>query len=295
MKRLIAGIDAGGTTFKLGVAGADGRLLAAMRVPTTLPAPTVAAAAAGLRRLAAQADGEIAALGLASFGPLGVDPQARDYGMILKTPKTGWSNAPLRAMLADALGVPVAVDTDVNAALLAEQTAGAARGAARAAYVTIGTGVGVGIRINGVFAGRPLHPELGHIRVERHAADASFRGACSVHGGCLEGLLSAPALIARYGVLENLPDDHEAWRVAGFYLAQLCLTLSLGWRLERIVLGGGVMNAPALLREGQLQFAALMGGYLPDAEIDPKRLIARAALGDDAGLTGALALARGDG
>lgn len=288
-RRLFAGIDAGGTTFKLGIAEEEGAILGKTRIPTTGPEETVSAAVAALQDLARKADGEIVALGIASFGPVDVDPVSPTYGTILRTPKPGWSGAPLRKMMVHALGVPVALDTDVNAALLAEWTNGAAKGTDRAAYVTIGTGIGVGAQINGEFAGRPFHLELGHIRVERHEDDMAFGGICSVHGGCLEGLLSAPALIARFGQIETLSDDDPCWNVGGWYLAQLCLTLSLGWRLQRIVLGGGVMNSPALLRQTRVWYSDLLNDYLTN-ENDPDELIARAALGDDAGLLGAIRL-----
>jgi fructokinase len=290
--RLVAGIDAGGTTFKLGVADLDGALLRKTRIPTTSPEETISAAASTLGELARRAGGDIAALGIASFGPVDVDPASPDYGTILKTPKAGWSGAALGPALAESLCVPVVLDTDVNAALLAEMTAGAAQGLDRAAYVTIGTGVGVGVWINGEFGGRPFHPELGHIRVERHPDDIAFDGVCSVHGGCLEGLVSAPALMSRFGALEELLFDHACWRIAGFYVAQLCLTLSLGWRVERIVLGGGVMNAEKLLSHSRLRYGTLMHGYISGTESDPEKLIVRAALGDDAGLTGAIMLAK---
>lgn len=291
IRRCFAGIDAGGAAFKLGLSDEEGALLGKMRVATTSPEETVRAAAQGLRDLAARAGGEIVSLGLASFGPVDIDPISPAYGTILNTPKPGWSGAPLRAMIAEALGVAVALDTDVNAALLAEWTRGAAKGTQRAAYVTIGTGVGVAVVSDGVFAGRPFHPELGHLRVERHDGDAAFPGLCNIHGGCLEGRLSAPALKARHGAIEQLPADHPCWTVAGWYLAQLCLALSLGWRVQRIVLGGGVMKAPALLDRTRAQFSLLMNGYLAEGD-DPDRLIVRAALGEDAGLAGAIRLAQ---
>jgi fructokinase len=289
--RLVAGIDAGGTTFKLGVTDRAGAPLIKARLPTTTPEETILAVASSLKDLARSAGGEIAALGIASFGPVDVDANSPAYGTILKTPKEGWSGAAIRQSLAQFLNVPIVLDSDVNAALLAEMTVGAAQDANRAAYVTIGTGVGVGIRINGEFAGRPFHPELGHIRVERHPEDREFEGICGFHGGCLEGLLSAPALMSRFGALETLPPAHACWRIAGFYLAQLCLALSLGWRLERIVLGGGVMNAEAAIDECRSQYRMLMQNYISGVESDPENLITRAALGDDAGLCGAIMLA----
>ena len=290
--RLLAGIDAGGASFKLGVADETGALIAKTRIRTTNPAATLSSSVEALRAMAREAGGEIAALGVASFGPVDIDPASPRYGVILQTPKPGWSGATVRASLAQALSVPVSIDTDVNAALRAERLAGAATDAQRAAYVTIGTGVGVGVCADEVYAGQPYHPELGHMRVERHPEDAGFDGVCRFHRACLEGVLSAPALAKRFGALEALGSDHPCWRRAGWYLAQLCLVLALGFRVERIVLGGGVMNAAAVLRETRVRFAEILNGYLPSPENDPERLIVRAALGDDAGLHGAIALAR---
>ncbi len=289
---LIAGIDAGGTTFKVGIANPDGALLGKRRVATTAPAETIDSACAALRRLAEEAGGRIEALGVASFGPVDVDPGSQDYGCILNTPKKGWSGARLKPMFEERLGAPVVLDTDVNAALLAETAQGAACGASKAAYVTIGTGVGVGIVIDDALVGKPFHPELGHICVTRHEIDIDYPGVCKIHGSCLEGLLSAPALIDRFGPLENLSEDDYCWEIAGWYLAQLCLTLTLCFRLERIVLGGGVMNAPALVRNTRQHFSKFLNGYLINGETDPERLIVRAKLGDDAGLAGALQLVR---
>lgn len=290
-RALIAGIDAGGTTFKLGVADTDGRLLAKARVPTTTPEETVSAAAQTLRELAEGVGGQITRLGVATFGPVDVDEASARYGTILSTPKAGWSDTPLLGKLSEALGVPGRLDTDVNGALEAEMQLGAGRGLSRAAYITVGTGIGVGLKADGQFAGRPLHPELGHIRVARHPEDDGYEGRCAFHKDCLEGLSAAPALSDRFGDLENLGADHPVWDMAGYYLAQLCLTLALGSRLERIVLGGGVLGAPTLIGSVQRHFARLDGGYLPEA-IRPEELLQKAQLGDDAGLLGSFLIAR---
>lgn len=291
-KRLLAGIDAGGTTFKLGVADAAGRLLDKTRIPTRGPEQTLAASASALRQLERKCGGQIAILGVASFGPVDVDHTSPGYGTILETPKPGWSGAPLKSSIENALGVRAVIETDVNAALIAEGSGGAARDCERSAYVTIGTGVGVGVRIDGVFAGRPYHPEFGHIRVERHGRDGRFPGVCAIHGACLEGLLSAPALVARFGELETLPENDPCWEIAAWYLAQLCLALMLAFRLQRIVIGGGVMNAPSLLAITRKHYVGLLGAYLREDERDAERVIVKAALGDNAGLAGAIELAR---
>jgi len=291
VKPLLAGIDAGGTTFKLGLADDAGALLVRDRVETGAPAETIAAASQRLRELAEDLGGSIKAVGIASFGPVDVDPNSSSYGTILNTPKEGWSQTPLAAGLRNELDVPATLDTDVNAALLAEREFGAAQNTKRAAYVTIGTGVGVGLYTGSDFAGRPYHPELGHIRVERHPEDQNFEGVCAIHGACLEGLVSAPALIERYGRLEGLGRDHTCWDMAGWYLAQLSIVIMLGWRVERVVLGGGVMNADALLPAARRQYTDLMAGYLSPEECDAERVIQCAALGDDAGIVGAILLA----
>jgi fructokinase len=288
---LLAAIDAGGTTFKLGVAGLDGHLLGQTRVPTTTPDATIRKTAEHLLRLAEERGADIVRLGIGSFGPVVVDPLASDYGKLLKTPKANWSGVPLLSLLKDRLGVPAVLDTDVNAALLAEMRIGAATGLSSAAYITVGTGLGVGVGTLSGFAARPLHPELGHIRVERHPSDLAFKGACSVHGDCLEGLASGPALSARFGSLEALPESHEAWRLAGFYLAQLCAVIAMGFRVQKIVLGGGVAEAPSLLQQVQRCTADVLKGYLPEAS-DPTDFIVRAGLGSNAGLLGAIELAR---
>ena len=283
---LTVGIDAGGTTFKLAVADGE-RVLGRARVPTTTPTETVRAAAEAARVLAAAAGGTVARLGIASFGPVDIDPASPRYGTILGTPKPGWADTPLLALMRDALGVPAALDTDVNAALAAEARWGAARGHAVAAYVTIGTGIGVAVRAHGRYAGAPGHLELGHVRVARYPGDA-YPGGCPYHGDCLEGLCAAPALTARFGPLEVLDTDDARWAIPADYLAQLCLVIALGHGAGRIVLGGGVMGAGGLLERVRTRYDALNAGY---AGASADELIARVGLGDEAGARGALLVA----
>ena len=290
---LTAGIDAGGTTFKLAVAegaaeGTDGpRIVGEARVPTTTPEATVRAAADALRALAVEAGGTVARLGVGSFGPVDIDPGSPRYGTLLGTPKPGWADAPLLGMLTDALGVPGALDTDVNAALMAERRDGAAQAHAVAAYVTIGTGIGVAVSAHGRLAGAPGHLEMGHVPVVRAPGD-DHPGRCPYHGDCLEGLCAAPALTDRFGPLEAVGADDPAWDVPAHYLAQLCLVIVLSHRTTRIVLGGGVMGAPGLLARVQARYDALMAGYVGPAGAD---LIMPAGLGGQAGVRGAVLVA----
>jgi fructokinase len=286
------GVDAGGTTFKCGVADAEGRLLRAERVPTGHDPEDTLARCAGFFRTAESALGaRLAGLGVACFGPLDLDPGSPRYGSILATPKPGWSGAEVRSGFARRLGVPIAIDTDVNAALAAEMAWGAARGASTAAYVTVGTGIGAGIFANGGFLGRPSHPEFGHILVRRHPEDEGFPGLCPFHGACLEGLASASALAARFGDTAALPSEHPGWRIEAFYLAQAALALLLTARPRKIVFGGGLLLAPGLIKAMRRELAALLGGYLGVTAEDLDALLVTPGLGDDAGLLGGVRLA----
>lgn len=287
--RLLGGIDAGGTTFKCGISDASGNLLEKHRVAVTSPDATLTACAEFFR--AATGGRGLDSLGIASFGPLEVAPASPDYGTILQTPKQGWTGTSLTAFFGHALGVHPVVDTDVNGALLAEMTKGAARGAGSAAYVTIGTGIGAGIYINGGFAGRPVHPEFGHIPLRRHAKDQAFAGICPFHGDCLEGLASVTAMRARWGEPGDLPANHAGWAIIANYLAQACQVLTLTLRLEKIILGGGLMLAPHLLGRVRRAFDAQNAGYLGKHSKPGAALIDSPGLGDDAGLIGALLLA----
>lgn len=289
--RLFAGVDAGGTTFKCGVADGAGRLLRTERIPVGAdPEATLAACADAFQRMQAELGAPLAAAGVGCFGPLEIDPTSPTCGAILATPKPGWSHVNVRAELARRLDVPVRIDTDVNAALGAEMRWGAAQGAACAAYVTVGTGIGAGLFANGGFLGSPAHPEFGHIAVRRHPDDPDFAGNCPFHGDCLEGMAAAPAFAARFGDPQTLAADHPAWRIEAQYLAQGALSLFLTIRPQVIVMGGGLMLAPGLIETIREEFRALIGGYL-DGGPDPRSLIVGPGLGDEAGLLGGVRLA----
>ena len=288
---LIGGIDAGGTTFKCGVRDADGAWVARQRVPTTSPAETVAACARFFREAAG--DGGLAALGVGSFGPLDLDPDSGTFGALLATPKPGWSGFAIRDAFAKALGCKVALDTDVNAALLAEMASGAAKGADTCAYVTVGTGIGAGLAVAGRVISRPRHPEFGHIPVARAPGDDGFAGVCPFHGACLEGMASVTALRARFGEPSDWPADHSGWDAAAHYLAQACRVLFLTTAATRIVLGGGLMTSPHILARVRAAFVAQVGGYVGADAVLANDLIRTPEHGDDAGLVGAAMLGEG--
>lgn len=287
-KALHGGIDAGGTTFKCGVTDAGGELLKTRRIPVSTPEETLQGCADFFNEV--KKIGSLASFGIASFGPIDVDRASPEYGTILKTPKPGWSGTNLKSYFTEKLTLDLIVDTDVNGALLAEMSRGAARGAKSAAYITVGTGIGAGLFTNDDFAGKPAHPEFGHIPLRRHAEDLAFDGVCPFHGDCLEGLASASAIRARWGEPSELPEDHLGWPIVADYLAQACRTLTLTLRLERIIIGGGLMLAPHLLGRVQASYDAQMSGYLGDKAPPASQLIKTPGLGDDAGLVGAVLL-----
>lgn len=290
-KTLYAAVDAGGTTFKCGLASADAALVASKRFSTGDPTATISSCCDYFRQTSKQQGATIKALGIGSFGPVDIDPGSEAYGAILNTPKPGWSGINLRQQFSARMNVPVQIDTDVNAALAAEMAWGNAKGMNSAAYITVGTGIGAGIFANGDFLGKPKHPEFGHIQIKRHRADTSFTGICPMHGDCLEGLASAAAFTARHGAPELLPESHIGWRVQANYLAQACVSLSLSLRVEKIILGGGLMLAPHLLALVRSEYASILNGYLGETEAGIGQLITTPLLGDDAGLLGGVWLA----
>jgi len=289
---LYGAIEAGGTKFVCAVAREPQTLLAQTRIATTVPAATLDAALAFFAQQE-QIHGKIAGIGIASFGPVDLRKQSARFGYILDTPKALWSQTDLVSPFAQHFHCPVSIDTDVNAAALAEARLGAGRGCDTLVYVTVGTGIGGGIFTHGHTHKGALHPELGHIRVRRHPDDQDFKGTCPFHGDCLEGLASGPAIQARYGAaLDMLPAGHPAFAVIGDYLGQLAATLILLLAPQRILFGGGVMQQAALFPLLRVTTARLLNGYAGLGErtwLDQSVL--PPALGADAGIVGAMLLA----
>ena len=289
--RLFGAVEAGGTKFICAVGDENGVLHAESRIATADPDSTLARVRAFFK--ARCGDVTPAALGVACFGPVVLERQSASYGFIGNTPKAGWSNTDVAAMLAREFSCPVGFDTDVNAAALAEHRWGAGRGTQNLVYLTVGTGIGGGVLIDGAPLHGLLHPEIGHIHPRRHELDLNFAGVCPFHGDCLEGLASGPAILARTGrELQHLDASHVQWQIEADYLGQLCAQLVLTVSPQRIILGGGVMAEPlfAPVRQRTLRW---LGGYVDRPEILARieRYIVAPALGSRAGVLGALCLA----
>lgn len=275
------GVEGGGTTFVCGV-GTGPDDLTIETIATTEPEATLGAAADFL------ADHDIAAAGIATFGPLDLDPTSPSFGSVTAGAKPAWEGYDVAAAF-EALGVPFAIDTDVNGAAIGEGRWGAAQGLDTFVYVTVGTGIGGGGLMNGAPMHGRSHPEMGHVRVPRRADD-SYPGACPYHGDCLEGLAAGPAIAARWGVaVEDLGDDLDAARaLEAFYLGTAMANLTVTLSPQRIVLGGGVLGMPGLLDATRVAMIDSLAGYVT---VDPDTYLVAPSLPGRSGVLGAIAMA----
>jgi fructokinase len=290
----LGGVELGGTKCVCLIGTGPGDIRDQISVPTgSDPFATLGRIEETLRSGVAR-HGPIRALGIASFGPLDLARQSPTFGCITSTTKPGWRNTSVAARLAQAFKVPVGFDTDVNGAALAEGRWGGAKGLADYAYVTIGTGIGAGLVVNGRPAHGFAHSELGHIRIARLPGDV-WPGSCPFHGDCVEGLASGVAIAARAGMPANVVPSHDPlWEPVAHALAQLLHTLVLTTAPRRILIGGGVVQLrPELLESMRRQLAMSLNGYLDlDALIGSiDRYVVPPGLGTLAGPLGALALA----
>ena len=291
---LVGGIEAGGTKFVCAVGSGPDDVRAETRFPTTTPEETIGQAIDFFREQREQ-HGELVALGIAAFGPLDPDPASPTYGYITSTPKPGWTNVDFAGPLARALDLPVAFDTDVNGAALAEGRWGAAQGLDTFIYLTIGTGIGGGAMVGGSLLHGLLHPEMGHVRLPHDRQQDPYPGRCPYHGDCLEGLASGPAIAARWGQpAETLPVDHPAWSLEAHYLALGLVNFIVTLSPQRIILGGGVMAQAQLFPLVRRRVLELLNGYVQSPRLLEAidTYIVPPALGRRAGVLGALALAR---
>ena len=277
MDQLLGSIEAGGTKWVCAAGTGPDDLQALVTFPTTSPDETLARAIDFFR------DRDVAAIGVGSFGPVDLAT-----GRITTTPKPGWANTGVVATLSEGLGVPVAFDTDVNAAALGEWRRGAGRGHDTVCYVTVGTGIGGGVVANGRLVHGLVHPEIGHMLIPHDRTRDPFAGACPFHADCFEGLASGTALRARWGRAgEELDGEREVWALEAEYLALGVVNITCAVSPQCVILGGGVMKQSSLLPLVRERVSELLAGYVDAPEL------ALPALGDRSGVVGALELARG--
>lgn len=293
-EKMIGAIEAGGTKFVLAIATHGGEIVERARIDTRTPAETFPEMAAFFGAAKAR-HASLAGIGIASFGPIDVDPGSPGYGTFTTTPKPGWSGARFQDALAT-LDVPLTIDTDVNGAALGEWLEGAGQECATIAYTTVGTGIGTGVLHDGVPRGGISHLEAGHVRIPRDPARDPFPGRCPFHSDCLEGLVCGPAIIDRWGsTLDEISQRNpDALPLIASYLADFAVSLILLQMPDRLIFGGGVMKTPGLLESMRLQCEERLGGYVTHRRLTAglNDYIVAPGLGDDAGITGAIELGR---
>ena len=290
---LYGGIEAGGTKFVCAVGTGPDDLRAEIRFPTAAPEEAVGKALTFFRE---QARAEpLAAIGIASFGPIDPNPSSPTFGYVTTTPKPGWAHTDFAGAVRRALGVPVGFDTDVNVAALGEGTWGAAQGLDTFIYLTVGTGIGGGGMVNGKLIHGAVHPEMGHIRIPHDWQADPYAGWCSYHGDCFEGLAAGPAIVARWGQrADALPPEHPGLALEAHYLALGLVSYICTLSPQRIILGGGVMEQIQLLPLIRREVQTLLNGYLqiPETQEHIDDYIVRPGLGNRSGVLGAIALAK---
>lgn len=283
---ILGALEAGGTKMVCAVGDERGQVLERISIPTVSPEETMPRMIEFFRKH------HIEALGIGCFGPINPVKGTATYGYITSTPKQAWQNYNIVGAFEEALGCPVGFDTDVNASMLGEITFGAARGLDSCIYVTIGTGVGVGVYVNGGLLHGMMHPEAGHILLQRHPED-SYAGKCPFHGNCLEGMAAGPAVEERWGAKgTELSEKQEVWELEAYYIAQACVNYTLVYSPRRIILGGGIMHQEQLFPMIRRQYRELMAGYVDTSELkDLDGYIVPCSLEDNQGIMGCLQLA----
>ena len=285
--KLYGALEAGGTKMVCAIGDENGNILERISIPTRTPAETMGPMIDFFRGK------EIRALGIGCFGPVDLDPKSPTWGHITSTPKLAWQNYPIAPEFEKALGVPVGFDTDVNAAALGEATWGCTKDVENSIYITVGTGVGVGVIIGGKPYHGMMHPEGGHILLARHPEDPMVGSGCPFHENCLEGLAAGPSLEKRWGVKgAELTGRKEVWQLEAYYIGQALADYILILSPERIVLGGGVTHQEGLLALIRQETAKQLAGYIRTAATQNlDSYIVGVSLNDNQGVMGAVKLA----
>jgi fructokinase len=294
MKRLYGGIEAGGTKFVCVVGTSPDDIVEEIRFPTSQAAEETIDKALVFFMPYAE-NGNLSAIGIASFGPVDLNPISPTYGYITTTPKPGWHQVDLVGRVKRILNLPVAFDTDVNAAAFGEYYwTPENRSLDPFIYITIGTGIGVGVLVNGQPVHGLVHPEAGHFEIPHNKEKDPFAGICPYHKDCLEGLASGPAMTERWGQdVRTLPDSHPAWELEAEYIALALVNLTYAYSPKRIVLGGGVAQHHGLHKSVRLKVLQILNGYIQSSAVleNIEEYIVPPTLENRSGVLGAIAMA----
>lgn len=285
--KLYGSLEAGGTKMVCAIGDEQGNILERVSIPTLEPENTMPAIIEFFKGK------NISALGIGCFGPVDLDKKSATYGYITTTPKLAWKNYDIVGTCKKELGVPVGFDTDVNASALGEATWGCTKELDHSIYITVGTGIGAGVIIDGKPYHGMLHPEAGHIFLARHPQDPMEKGVCPYHELCLEGLASGPAIAARWGKPgAELADRKEVWELEAYYLAQAICSYIMILSPERIIVGGGVSHQEQMMPMIRAEVKRQMGGYIQAKGMqDLDSYIVLPSLNDNQGIMGGLKLA----
>ncbi len=283
----LGALEAGGTKMVCAIGDETGKIFEQISIPTKTPEDTVPEMINYFR------NAQVEALGIGCFGPIDPDKRSKTYGYITSTPKLAWADYNIVGAFEKELNCPVGFDTDVNGSVLGEVTFGQAKGKSCVVYVTIGTGVGAGIYIEGKLLHGMLHPEAGHVMIQRREGD-DYQGKCPYHKTCLEGLAAGPAVEERWGKKAiELKERKEVWDLEAYYIAQALSGYILTLSPEMIILGGGIMHQEQLFPMIRSYVKEMLGGYIKTEELDNmESYIVPASLNDDQGIMGALELGR---
>ncbi len=281
----IGALEAGGTKMVCAVGDEQGRIQVEQSIPTRTPEDTLPQILEFFR------EHSIEALGIGCFGPIDLRKDSPSYGSITSTPKLAWQGCRIVSYFQDALGIPVGLDTDVNASMLGEAFFGAAQGLTDCLYLTVGTGIGAGILSGGQLIHGLVHPEAGHVLVQKRPEDP-YPGHCPYHPSCLEGLACGPALEERWGKpAAELPPEHPAWVWEADYLGQALTGYLMVLSPQRMILGGGVMHQAQLYPLIRRRVRELANGYLKAEELNHlETFIVPPACGGRQGILGCLRL-----
>lgn len=284
---LYGALEAGGTKMVMAIGNENGEILEQLSIPTETPDITMVKIVDYFK------DKKIEALGVGSFGPIDLDKDSPTYGSITSTPKLAWVNYNIVNELKNALQIPIGFDTDVNASALGEATWGSMKGLGSGIYITIGTGVGVGVYMNGSLLHGMLHPEAGHVLLSKHPED-TFEGVCPYHPNCLEGLASGPSIEKRWSKKAyELKDNTKVWELEAYYIAQGIVNYILTLSPHKIVLGGGVMHQEQLFPLIRKEVARLLNGYVKTRQMEElDQYIVPASLKGNQGIMGCIQLAK---
>ena len=283
MTLLVGGAELGGTKCVLAVAESPTAIVKRIEIPTETPEKTLK------NTFDFFSNYKLNSIGIGTFGPIIIDRESKDYGLLISESKKGWKGTNLFTEFKNNFDVMVNIDTDVNAAAIGEYNYGAGKACQTLVYITIGTGIGGGVLVSGKPHTGNFHLEMGHMQVPN---PDDFKGICRIHGDCWEGLASGPSIEARWGVIPSeLPESHEAWEKEAELLASGIVSIIANHSPDRIILGGGVMKQKHLFSMIRSKVAEIWNDYTP--LVSPSELIVEPSLGSDSGITGALVLGIG--